>query len=151
MSRVLIVEDEAHLAEGLRFNIQLEGHAVDVVGDGESALARVLKERVEYDAILLDVMLPGRDGFQVASEIRRAGEYVPILMLTARGRAEDVLSGFEAGADDYLPKPFELAILLARLRGLLRRHAWMQTAAADRAAADSASDASASASAVCRP
>jgi DNA-binding response OmpR family regulator len=146
MSRVLIVEDEAHLAAGLRFNIEAEEHAVDVVGDGESALARVLTERVAYDVIVLDIMLPGINGFQVAAEMRKAGDYTPILMLTARSRPEDVLSGFEAGADDYLPKPFELAILMARLRGLLRRHAWMQAAAADRAASSAATAASLTAS-----
>lgn len=124
MPRILIVEDEKHLAQGLCFNLEAEGHQVDVVGDGEAALRRVLAERGRYDAIILDVMLPGRDGFSVAAEIRREGEFVPILMLTARGRPEDVLAGFEAGADDYLPKPFELAILLARLHGLLRRSAW---------------------------
>jgi DNA-binding response OmpR family regulator len=124
MSCILIVEDENHLAQGLCFNLEAEGHAVEVVGDGESALRRILAERGRYDAVILDVMLPGRDGFSVAAEVRREGEFVPILMLTARGRPEDVLAGFEAGADDYLPKPFELAILIARLRGLLRRSAW---------------------------
>lgn len=128
MSRVLVVEDESHLAQGLRFNLEAEGHTVDVVGDGHEAIARVLANRGGCDVIVLDVMLPGRDGFEVATEIRNAGEYVPILMLTARGRPEDVLRGFEAGADDYLPKPFELAILLARIRGLLRRHAWTRLA-----------------------
>jgi DNA-binding response OmpR family regulator len=124
LPRILIVEDEQHLAQGLRFNLEAEGHEVDVVGDGESALRRILEERSRYDAMILDVMLPGRDGFSVAAALRRQGEFVPILMLTARGRPEDVLAGFEAGADDYLPKPFELAILIARLRGLLRRSAW---------------------------
>jgi DNA-binding response OmpR family regulator len=131
MSRLLVVEDEDHLAQGLRFNLEAEGHSVDVLGNGRDAITRVLDDRGAYDAIVLDVMLPGADGFEVAAEIRKAGEYVPILMLTARGRPEDVLQGFEAGADDYLPKPFELAILLARLRGLLRRRAWMRLAAAD--------------------
>jgi DNA-binding response OmpR family regulator len=131
MGRILIVEDEAHLAEGLRFNIEAEGHTVDVLGDGNDAVAHLLDKKRTYDVIVLDVMLPGRDGFEVASEVRKAGEYVPILMLTARGRPEDVLRGFEAGADDYLTKPFELAILLARVRGLLRRQNWMRQAAAD--------------------
>lgn len=134
MSRVLIVEDEAHLAEGLRFNIEADGHQALVLGDGAQALATLLRDRDAYDAVVLDVMLPGLDGFEVASELRKAGQLVPILMLTARGRPEDVLRGFEAGADDYLPKPFDLAILLARLRGLLRRRAWMR-GAADREAA----------------
>ncbi len=126
MSRILIVEDEAHLAEGLRFNLEAEGHAVDVDGDGQKALERLLADRDGYDAVVLDVMLPGKDGFTVAKELRAAGHYVPVLMLTARSRPADVLQGFEAGADDYLPKPFELQILLARLRGLLRRRQWMQ-------------------------
>jgi DNA-binding response OmpR family regulator len=124
MPRILIVEDEKHLAEGLCFNLEADGHEVDVVANGELAVQRILNDQGHYDAVILDVMLPGRDGFSVASGLRRAGEFVPILMLTARGRPEDVLAGFEAGADDYLPKPFELAILLARVRGLLRRSAW---------------------------
>lgn len=128
MSRILVVEDEHHLANGLRFNLEAEGHQADVVGDGEAALKRLLEERAPYDAIILDVMLPGCDGFSVATDLRSAGVYVPILMLTARGRPEDVLLGFEAGADDYLPKPFELSILLARLHGLLRRSAWTREA-----------------------
>jgi DNA-binding response OmpR family regulator len=135
MSRVLIVEDEAHLAKGLRFNLEAEGHTVEVVRDGESALELLLgtgangrvkshDQRQEFDAVVLDVMLPGKDGFAVASELRAAKHFVPVLMLTARGRPEDVLQGFAAGADDYLPKPFELPILLARLQGLLRRREW---------------------------
>jgi DNA-binding response OmpR family regulator len=96
------------------------------VGDGESAIERLLKSGEKFDAVVLDVMLPGADGFEVASELRRAKNYVPVLMLTARGRPEDVLQGFAAGADDYLPKPFELPIFLARLQGLLRRSAWLR-------------------------
>jgi DNA-binding response OmpR family regulator len=125
MSRVLVVEDEAHLAEGLRFNIEAEGHSVEVVGDGESAIGRLLKAKDKFDAVVLDVMLPGIDGFAVATKLRKAKNYIPVLMLTARGRPEDVLEGFAAGADDYLPKPFELPIFLARLQGLLRRSAWL--------------------------
>jgi DNA-binding response OmpR family regulator len=127
MSAVLIVEDEQHLADGLRFNLEAEGYTVETVGDGESALALLLEMPPRFDAVVLDVMLPGLDGFNVAAELRRAGRFVPILMLTARGRPEDVLRGFEAGADDYLPKPFELAILIARLRGLLRRREWLRS------------------------
>jgi DNA-binding response OmpR family regulator len=127
MSRVLVVEDEAHIAEGLRFNLEAEGFEVAVAGDGQAALETLLADPA-FDAVILDVMLPRKDGFSVATELRASGHFVPILMLTARGRAEDVLRGFEAGADDYLPKPFELKILLARLRGLLRRGAWQQTA-----------------------
>jgi len=130
MSRVLIVEDEAHIARGLRFNLEAEGHAVVVVGDGESALDRLVGKKETFDAVVLDVMLPGKDGFTVASELRENQNYVPVLMLTARGRPEDVLKGFAAGADDYLPKPFELAILLARLQGLLRRSQWLRAGAA---------------------
>ena len=124
MSAVLIVEDEKHLADGLRFNLEAEGYMVEAVGDGESAL-RLLKENPQkFDAVVLDVMLPGKDGFTVASELRQSGQFVPVLMLTARGRPEDVLRGFESGADDYLSKPFELAVLIARINGLLRRRQW---------------------------
>jgi len=126
MSRVLVVEDEAHLAQGLRFNLQAEGHAVEVAGDGETALERLVEKRERFDAVVLDVMLPGKSGFDVAALLREKKNYVPILMLTARGRPEDVLEGFAAGADDYLPKPFELAILIARLDSLLRRSVWMK-------------------------
>ena len=124
MSAVLVVEDEQHLADGLRFNLEAEGYTVDTVGDGEAALALLLDQRQRYDALVLDVMLPGKNGFEVAAELRAAGQYVPVLMLTARGRPEDVLRGFESGADDYLPKPFELSVMLARLNGLLRRREW---------------------------
>ena len=124
--RVLVVEDEKHLADGLRFNLEAEGYAVETVADGEGALQRLTgAEEANFEAVVLDVMLPGIDGFAVAARLRQAGQFVPILMLTARGRPEDVLRGFEAGADDYLPKPFELAILIARLRGLLRRREWL--------------------------
>jgi DNA-binding response OmpR family regulator len=126
MSRVLVVEDEAHLADGLRFNLQAEGHAVEVAADGESALERLVEKRERFDVVVLDVMLPGKSGFDVAAQLREKKNYVPILMLTARGRAEDVLQGFASGADDYLPKPFELAILIARLESLLRRSVWMK-------------------------
>ena len=125
---VLIVEDEQHLRDGLRFNLEAEGYTVEAVADGETALQRLTAAAAagaRFDVVVLDVMLPGIDGFHVAAELRRAGQFLPVLMLTARGRPEDVLRGFEAGADDYLPKPFELAILLARLSGLLRRRAWL--------------------------
>jgi DNA-binding response OmpR family regulator len=125
MSRVLVVEDEAHLAQGLCFNLQAEGYSAEVVGDGEAATERLLGKKEKFDAIVLDIMLPGKDGFSVVSELRAARNYVPVLMLTARSRPEDVLKGFAAGADDYLPKPFDLSILLARLQGLLRRSQWM--------------------------
>jgi DNA-binding response OmpR family regulator len=124
MSRVLVVDDEQHISEGVRFNLQADGHDVVVAETGERALALLLAEDATFDVVVLDVMLPGKDGFTVASELRAAGQYVPILMLTAHGRPEDVLRGFESGADDYLPKPFELGILLARVGGLLRRRRW---------------------------
>jgi two-component system, OmpR family, alkaline phosphatase synthesis response regulator PhoP len=127
MSRILIVEDEAHLAEGLRFNLEAEGHSVQITDTGESALKRLLKDREVFDALVLDVMLPGKDGFLVAHELRKAQNYTPLLMLTARGRPEDVLKGFESGADDYLPKPFDLAILIARVESLLRRKNWQSS------------------------
>jgi DNA-binding response OmpR family regulator len=122
--RVLVVEDEAHLAQGLRFNLEAEGYAAEVVGDGEAATERLLEKKEGFDAVVLDIMLPGKDGFSVVSELRAARNYVPVLMLTARGRPEDVLKGFASGADDYLAKPFDLSILLARLQGLLRRSRW---------------------------
>jgi len=102
MSRILVVDDEPHIADGLRFNLQAEGHDVTVTYDGEQALALLLEGDEPFDVVILDVMLPGKDGFETAAELRAAGQYVPILMLTARGRADDVLRGFEAGADDYL-------------------------------------------------
>jgi DNA-binding response OmpR family regulator len=128
VARLLVVEDEPHLAMGLRFNLEADGHQVELAPDGEDALARLERERGAFDVVILDVMLPGRDGFEVTRELRARGDFVPILMLTARGRSEDVLLGFEAGVDDYLPKPFELSILLARVRSLLRRNAWVRHA-----------------------
>ncbi len=126
MTRVLVVEDEAHLAKGLQFNLEAEGYAAEVVGDGEAATDRLLEKKENFDAVVLDIMLPGKDGFSVVSELRAARNYVPVLMLTARGRPEDVLKGFASGADDYLAKPFDLSILLARLQGLLRRSQWVR-------------------------
>ena len=128
MSRILVVEDEQHLAEGLRFNLEAEGYQVQVVETGEAALDLLKPGPSAFDVVVLDIMLPGKDGFQVMSELRHAGQFIPTLMLTARGHPDDVLKGFEAGADDYLTKPFELAILIARLRGLLRRRQWLEAA-----------------------
>lgn len=133
--KVLIVEDEQHLAEGLRFNLIAEGYEAEIAPDGEVALARLFGEPNQaanaepnfFDAIVLDVMLPGINGFEVAARLRENNVYTPILMLTARSRAEDVLQGFAAGADDYLAKPFDLAIFLARLSGLLRRRQWLRS------------------------
>ncbi len=125
---ILLVEDEAHLAEALLFNLRAEGYRTHHAADGETALEYLASE--QPDAVLLDVMLPGIEGFEVARQLRAANNFTPILMLTARGRPEDVLEGFEAGADDYLPKPFELSILLARLNSLLRRMHWQRSSSA---------------------
>jgi two-component system, OmpR family, alkaline phosphatase synthesis response regulator PhoP len=144
--RILIVEDEQHLAEGLRFSLEAEGYQVQAVETGEAALQLLIPQAEEanqpaFDLVVLDVMLPVKDGFTVVSEMRGAGQFVPTLMLTARGRPEDVLEGFAAGADDYLPKPFELSILIARIRSLLRRKQWLRSTApasgAPKAARDS--------------
>jgi DNA-binding response OmpR family regulator len=129
MTRVLVVEDEQHLADGLRFNLEAEGYQVAVADTGEAA--QELLKSTPFDVVVLDVMLPGKSGFAVMSEMRQGGEFVPTLMLTARGHPEDVLKGFAAGADDYLTKPFELAILIARIRGLLRRREWLRAASKD--------------------
>lgn len=126
MSRILVVEDEQHLADGLRFNLEAAGYDVQVVDSGEGALELLLAQAVAFDLVVLDVMLPGIDGFEVMAAMRKAGNFVPALMLTARGQAEDVLRGFAAGADDYLAKPFDLAILMARIVGLLRRGDWVR-------------------------
>jgi DNA-binding response OmpR family regulator len=126
MSRILIVEDETHLAQGLLFNLEAEGHEASTVATGEAALELLLGRNEWFDAVVLDIMLPGVDGFAVAERLRAACNYVPILMLTARSRPEDVLNGFASGADDYLPKPFDLNILIARVHGLLRRTQWQR-------------------------
>ena len=133
MSRILVVEDEQHLADGLRYNLEAEQYEVDIVDNGEEALERLTADSQRYDVVILDVMLPGIDGFGVVAELRRQRRFVPVLILTARGRSEDVLRGFGAGADDYLPKPFELPILLSRVQGLLRRHEWFRQEAAAQA------------------
>lgn len=127
MSRVLVVEDEQHLADGLRFNLEAEGYQVQIADTGEAALKLLGPHSGNpFDVVVLDVMLPGIDGFQVMTEMRQAGQFVPTLMLTARDHPSDVLRGFAAGADDYLTKPFDLSILIARLRGLLRRREWLR-------------------------
>lgn len=121
---IAVVEDEEHLAQGLLFNLQAEGYRTHHESDGAAALEWLLTTADQPAAVLLDVMLPGRDGFSVVRELRALGRFVPVLILTARGRAEDVVEGFSAGADDYLAKPFDLNVLLARLTGLLRRVHW---------------------------
>src|SRR6185312_1266299 len=126
MTKSLVLEDEQHLADGLRFNLEAAGYDVEVVETGEAALELLLTKTSAFEVVVLDVMLPGIDGFEVMSAMRQAGQFVPTLMLTARGQAEDVLHGFAAGADDYLAKPFDLAILMARIKGLLRRGEWVR-------------------------
>lgn len=121
--RILLVDDEAQLAAGLKLNLELEGYAVDLEMSGKAAAARMLAAS-PYDLILLDVMLPDVDGFTLCRKIREAGNYTPVIMLTVRNTAEDRVLGLEAGADDYIAKPFPLAELLARVRSLLRRRTW---------------------------
>jgi len=128
-ARILVVEDEAHLAEGIRFNLELEGYRVETVADGLAAAERLAPASPPGpgslpDLVIRDAMLPGLGGFQIAQRMREAGNYAPVLMLTAKGLPEDVVQGLEAGADDYLPKPFDLPVLLARVKGLIRRRDW---------------------------
>ena len=129
---IVLVEDEEHLAQGLLFNLQAEGYRTHHEADGDAALAYLLaaKNTPEENiaAIVLDCMLPGADGFTIVRALREAQHYTPVLMLTARSRPEEVLEGIEAGADDYLAKPFDLNILLVRIKSLLRRAAWQNAA-----------------------
>jgi DNA-binding response OmpR family regulator len=141
---IAVIEDEEHLAQGLIFNLEAEGYATHHEADGDAALAWLLEATAPNTAnpnaptppaaILLDVMLPGRDGFSIVSALRKAGRYTPVLLLTARGRTEDIVEGFAAGADDYLPKPFDLGVLFARLTALLRRMHWQSPTPATEAA-----------------
>lgn len=123
---IVVVEDEEHLAQGLLFNLEAEGYRVHLEADGTQAQAWLLNNVHEPAAVLMDVMLPGCDGFSIVRAMRAAGQYTPVLMLTARSRSEDVVEGFAAGADDYLPKPFDLSVLFARLTALLRRSHWQK-------------------------
>ena len=125
--RILVVEDEDHLATGLKLNLELEGYVCDVAATAREAAARLAGGEA-YDALILDVMLPDMDGFSLCKKLREAGNYVPVLMLTARSAAEDRVRGLEAGADDYLVKPFDLDELLARVRSMLRRRTWERRA-----------------------
>ncbi|HXU30486.1 MAG TPA: response regulator transcription factor [Thermoanaerobaculia bacterium] len=120
--RVLVVEDDEAIASGLAFNLERKGYEVVVESDGAAALDRAAAG--PFDLVILDVRLPGIDGFQVCQRLRAAGNFTPILMLTARGQPDDVIFGLKMGADDYVIKPFDLAELLARVEGLLRRQEW---------------------------
>jgi DNA-binding response OmpR family regulator len=124
MTRILVVEDESHLAEGLQFNLEAEGYEIEIVQDGEAALRSLVESGSGYDLVVLDLMLPGIGGFEVLRRARAAGNFVPVLVLTAKDDAQDLVRGLEEGADDYLCKPFRLEELLARVRGLLRRRRW---------------------------
>jgi DNA-binding response OmpR family regulator len=127
VARILVIEDEEHLATGIKFNLELEDYEVETVADGGEALERLTQApaaHARFDLLILDVMLPGLDGFELARRLRAAGDYTPILMLTAKARPQDVVGGLESGADDYLAKPFDLPVLLARVKGLLRRREW---------------------------
>jgi two-component system OmpR family response regulator len=117
--RVLVVEDDVKMAAAIRRGLRFEGVVVDLAGGGEDAIRMI--GATDYDAVLLDVMLPDIDGFETCRRLRSQGEWVPVLMLTARDAIEDRVRGLDGGADDYLTKPFSLAELLARLRALVRR------------------------------
>lgn len=134
--RILVVEDEEALAQGLVLNLEHKGYRAEVASDGEGALARTAGGG--YDLILLDVRLPDLDGFEVCRRLRQRPDWTPILILTARGQADDVVYGLKLGADDYMVKPFDLAELLARVEGLLRRQAWARHGESE-AEADTAS------------
>ena len=143
---IAVIEDEDHLAQGLLFNLQAEGYRTYHEPDGDAALAWLL-EATRPDApdriaaVVLDCMLPGTDGFAIVRALRDAQRFTPVLMLTARSRPEDILEGLEAGADDYLPKPFDLNILLVRIKSLLRRTAWQATQSSGQLAVGAANEA----------
>ncbi|UCE04875.1 MAG: response regulator transcription factor [bacterium] len=124
-SKILLVEDEESLAVGLEYNFSEEGYHVTIARDGKEAL--VLLDQHDYDLIILDIMLPIYDGFEVARKIREKSLQIPILILTARNAAEDVVEGLEIGADDYITKPFHLKELLLRVKRMLKRKRWYRT------------------------
>jgi DNA-binding response OmpR family regulator len=134
---IALIEDEEHLAQGLIFNLEAEGFRTHHEADGDAALAYLLATPAsgpdKPGVIVLDCMLPGTDGFAITRALREAQRFTPILMLTARAHPDDILEGIEAGADDYLPKPFDLNILIVRIKSLLRRTVWQaaQSAVAD--------------------
>jgi DNA-binding response OmpR family regulator len=134
---VAVIEDEEHLAQGLLFNLQAEGYRTHHEADGDAALAYLLHPPDPVSVVVLDCMLPGTDGFEIVRTLRESKCFTPVLMLTARSRPEEILEGIEAGADDYLPKPFDLNILLVRIKSLLRRTSWQRGSAVALAAAGS--------------
>lgn len=123
---IVLVEDEEHLAEGLLFNLEAENYRTRHFADGSEALEWLLQTEEAIGVILLDVMLPGKDGFEIVRTLRERELYFPVLMLTARSQPEDILEGLNAGADDYLAKPFDLDILLVRVKSMLRRASWVR-------------------------
>ena len=137
---IILVEDEEHLAQGLLFNLEAEGYRTLHFADGAEALAFLLDTPENIGAIVLDVMLPGKNGFEIVRTLREHELYFPVLMLTARSNPEDVLEGLNAGADDYLPKPFDLEILFVRLKSMLRRASWQRPLTADPAVPKPSSD-----------
>jgi two-component system OmpR family response regulator len=136
-TRLLVVDDEEHIAMGLKLNLELEGYEVVVATDGREA-EKALESGPGFGAIVLDVMLPDFDGFELCARLRDAGNYTPVVMLTARNAAEDRVRGLEVGADDYIVKPFELDELLARVRSILRRQRWDRGGPAGSAKSDTA-------------
>jgi two-component system alkaline phosphatase synthesis response regulator PhoP len=123
--RILVVEDDAHIAEGVQFNLEQEGYEVEVAGDGRTAVEMLTQSTGQpFDLVILDLMLPEMSGFEVTRRTRASGNFVAILMLTAKDDSSDIVRGLEEGADDYLTKPFRLDELLARVRVLLRRRRW---------------------------
>ena len=126
--RILVVDDEAHLATGIRENLEAEGYRTDVAHDGAAGLQRLRAE--PYDLVVLDVMMPSMDGLELCSRLRSEGIQTPVLFLTVKGAAEDRVRGFEAGGDDYLPKPFHLKELLLRVAAILRRSSWYPASSA---------------------
>lgn len=127
-ARILVVDDETHLADGIRENLEAEGYATEVAYDGEAGLKLI--RRQDFDLVILDVMMPKLDGVELCAKLREEGHTTPVLFLTVKGAPEDRIRGFEAGGDDYLPKPFHLKELLLRVAAILRRSAWYDASAA---------------------
>ncbi len=123
-ARILVVDDEAHLAAGIRENLEAEGYRTEVAHDGVAGLERLRSE--PFDLVVLDVMMPNMDGIELCAQLRRSGVQTPVLFLTVKDGAEDRVRGFEAGGDDYLSKPFHLKELLLRVAAILRRSSWYQ-------------------------